>query len=215
MSRPPARSRLDSDVMDGYTQAHRLQSLLDQTAALHQHLCPRQVLGVRMGLFGGRLLNLDLPQEDEKRLYVFMETDGCGADGVSVATGCRVGRRTMRIVDFGKLAATLVDRRSERAYRVRPHLESRRRAGAARPDEQSRWQAMLEGYQVLPDDQLLSAQRVELVPDLEDLISTPEVRVNCQSCGEEVINERQVEVGGRVLCRACAGEAYYRVVGRD
>jgi formylmethanofuran dehydrogenase subunit E len=28
-----------------------LKELLDQTAAMHRHLCPRQVLGVRMGLY--------------------------------------------------------------------------------------------------------------------------------------------------------------------
>lgn len=166
-------------------------------------------------MLGGRLLDIDLPQIDEKRLYVFMETDGCGTDGVAVATGCRVGRRTMRIVDYGKLAATFVDRRGENAFRIRPHLKSRSRARAARPNASSDWQAMLEAYQVLPDEELLSAQRVDLVLDLEDLISTPEVRVSCHSCGEEVINEREVEVDGRLLCRACAGEAYYRVVDRD
>lgn len=198
--------------MAGPPQTRELQSLLEQSASLHQHLCPRQVLGVRMGLHGGQLLNLELPQGDEKRLYVFMETDGCGADGVAVATGCRVGRRTMRIVDYGKMAATFIDRRSEKAFRIRPHLESRSRAKAARPEAPDSWQAMLEGYQVLPDDELLRSQRVELLADLEKLISTPEVRVNCQSCGEEVINEREVEVGGRVFCRACAGEAYYQVV---
>ncbi len=64
-----------------------LAVMLRKSASMHRHLCPRQVLGVRMGILAGKLLGLDLPQE-RKRLFVFMETDGCAADGVSVSTGC-------------------------------------------------------------------------------------------------------------------------------
>ena len=69
-----------------------LQELLDQSAARHAHLCPRQVLGVRMGLLAGKVLNLPLPQLD-KRLFAFVECDGCGMGGIEIATGCRVDRR--------------------------------------------------------------------------------------------------------------------------
>src|SRR3990172_10577507 len=85
-----------------------LDKILRTSAALHHHLCPRQVIGVRMGLYAGEILNLDLPQT-EKRLLTIMETDGCASDGVAVATNCWVGRRTMRVEDYGKVAATFVD----------------------------------------------------------------------------------------------------------
>jgi formylmethanofuran dehydrogenase subunit E len=85
-----------------------LNQLLDRSAELHNHLCPRQVLGVRIGMYAGELLGLELPQTD-KRLYTFVETDGCFADGVSVAAGCWLGRRTMRLMDYGKVAAVFVD----------------------------------------------------------------------------------------------------------
>ena len=58
----------------------------------------------------------ELPQTD-KRLYTFVETDGCFADGVMVATGCSLGHRTLRLIDYGKVAATFVDTR-ERAKRA-------------------------------------------------------------------------------------------------
>ena len=82
-----------------------LTELLKESAALHRHLCPRQVLGVRMGLLAAEVMGLDLPQTD-KRLLTIIETDGCAADGISVATGCWVGRRTLRVEDYGKVAAT-------------------------------------------------------------------------------------------------------------
>jgi formylmethanofuran dehydrogenase subunit E len=60
------------------------------------------VLGVRIGLAAGEALDLDLPRAD-KRLLMLVETDGCFADGVSVATGCWLGRRTLRLVDYGRV----------------------------------------------------------------------------------------------------------------
>jgi ribosome-binding protein aMBF1 (putative translation factor) len=33
--------------------------------------------------------------------------------------------------------------------------------------------------------------------------------VECQLCGEEILNEREVVHSGMTLCRACAGEQYY------
>lgn len=184
--------------------------LLAQTAARHDHLCPRQVIGVRMGMYAAEVLELDLPQSD-KRLIAFVETDGCFADGVSVATGCSLGHRTMRLMDFGKVAATFVDTKTERAVRIFPHAESRSNARLCLPDARSRWHAQLEAYQVMAVEQMLCWQPVTLTIALKQLISRPGVRVNCAVCGEEIINEREVMVDGQAICRACAGDGYYQI----
>lgn len=185
-----------------------LAELLEKCAALHHHLCPRQVLGVRMGLYAGRLLGLQLPQTD-KRLYTIVETDGCGADGVSVATNCWVGRRTLRVEDFGKVAATFVDTLSGRAVRLVPRPAAREASRHYAPQTASRWQANLIGYQHMPDDELFSFQWVRLLRPIEAIISQPGKRAVCDRCGEEIMNEREVYAGEMTLCRACAGEAYY------
>jgi formylmethanofuran dehydrogenase subunit E len=191
-----------------------LTSLLDASAERHRHLCPRQVLGIRIGLFGLHQLGLldadgRLFDNQKKRLLTIMETDGCGADGVAVATDCHVGRRTLRVVDYGKMAATFVDTVTEKAIRVAPSPQSRQMAAAYAPDARSRWHAYLEAYQVMPDDLLLEWQPVLLSPSVDELISRPGVRALCDACGEEIINEREVVGNGRTLCRACAGECYY------
>jgi formylmethanofuran dehydrogenase subunit E len=185
-----------------------LAELLALVEQLHRHLCPRQVLGVRMGMLAGRLLGLALPQRD-KRLFVFMETDGCGADGVSVATGCWVGRRTMRMIDFGKVAATFVDTFTGEALRIYPHPQARERAQALLPRSSSRWHAQRDGYQLLPDGDLLAVEAVELRVDLEAIVGRPGSRVVCRVCGEEILNQREVTDQESTLCRACAGSAYY------
>jgi formylmethanofuran dehydrogenase subunit E len=185
-----------------------MQELLDKTADLHHHLCPRQVLGVRMGMVAGELLGLELPQP-RKQLLTIMETDGCGADGVSVATNCWVGRRTMRIVDYGKMAATFINTKTETAVRIAPHPLCRGRARALVPDAPNRWQGYLLGYQRLEAHELFVFQWVTLKDDLRRLISRAGWRANCAICGEEIFNERDVCENGRVLCRACAWGAYY------
>jgi formylmethanofuran dehydrogenase subunit E len=191
-----------------------LAPLLAASAKHHQHLCPRQVLGIRMGLLGLRQLDLLSKEEylfdnTKKRLLTIVETDGCGADGVAVATSCHVGRRTLRVVDFGKMAATFIDIVTERAVRIVPSLQSREMAPKYAPDACGRWHTYLEAYQVMPDDVLLSWQPVQLTIPVSEIISQPGARAICDICGEEIINEREVVRNGRTFCRACAGESYY------
>jgi formylmethanofuran dehydrogenase subunit E len=186
-----------------------LEELLTASAAIHHHLCPRQVLGVRMGMLAGKLLALDLPQTD-KRLLTIVETDGCAVSGISVATGCRVGRRTMRVEDYGKVAATFVDTHAERAIRIAPATDVRRLVTNYAPDAHDCWEAYLMGYQRMPDDRLLNWQEVVLNTPVPTILSQPGRRVTCQICGEEIMNEREVLHEESVLCRTCAGLGYYR-----
>lgn len=188
-----------------------LARLLEQSSALHRHLCPRQVLGARMGMYAAELLDLSLPQTN-KRLLTFVETDGCFADGVSVATGCWLGRRTLRLIDYGKVAATFVDTQTGRAVRVRPGPRVRELAAVYAPDERTRWHTYLQAYQVMPTAELLAWAEVQVTLDVKRLISKAGARVACLVCGEEIINEREVVRGEETLCRACAGESYVREI---
>ncbi len=185
-----------------------LSELLALSARDHDHLCPRQVLGVRMGMLAGELMRLPLPQVD-KRLLTFIEVDGCFADGIAAATGCTVGHRTLRVMDYGKVAATFVDTRSGEAVRIAPHPNVRQAAYAHAPNARSRWHAQLEAYQIMPDEELLVAQPVALNLSLGEIVSRPGVRVNCELCGEEIINEREIVRESMILCRGCAEPAYY------
>ena len=187
-----------------------LSQLLSQSAQMHSHLCPRQVLGARMGIYAGKILAVELPQTD-KRVHTFVETDGCAADGISVATGCWLGRRTLHALDFGKIAATFVDSQTGQAVRIYPHPDCRRDALHYAPHARNRFQAQLEAYQAMPDEALFVARNVKLTVALEALISRKAARAFCQRCGEEIMNEREVFLDGEVLCRGCAGEAYYFV----
>lgn len=185
-----------------------LSRLLDLSATRHSHLCPRQVLGVRIGLAGVAAL-ASSGSRNPQRLLVILETDGCFVDGVGAATGCGVGKRSLRIEDYGKVAATFVDMQTEQAVRVAPRPGVRQRAQLYAPGEVRHYFAQLHGYQVMPEHELLILQPVQLARSVAEIMSRAGVRVDCASCGEEIINERQVVVQGRTLCRACAEGGYY------
>jgi formylmethanofuran dehydrogenase subunit E len=186
-----------------------LQALLTESAARHSHLCPRQVLGVRAAQAAGEVLGLELPTH-EKTLLVIAETDGCFVDGLEVGAGVSVGHRTLRIADFGKIAATFVDLQTGRAIRIAPAPDVRSTAWDWATDQDNRYAAQLKGYQVMPPAELFTVQEVCLEPDLEAIISQPGLRATCDACGEEVINQREVLRDNRTLCLACSGQSYYR-----
>ncbi len=185
-----------------------LQTILELSAAQHKHLCPRQVLGARLGLAGAAALGLDVPRRD-KRLLIITETDGCFADGLAAATGCTMGHRTLRLADYGKIGATFVDVKTETAVRITPQLDIRDKAHLYAPDEKKQYYAQLIGYQHMPDEELITIQPVQLTTPVKQIVSRNGVRVNCAACGEEIINEREVMQNGQPLCAACAGLAYY------
>jgi formylmethanofuran dehydrogenase subunit E len=161
-----------------------------------------------MSLLAEEMLELDLPRTD-KRLLVIAETDGCTVDGIIAATGCHVGGRTLRVLDFGKVAATFIDTRTEETIRIVPRREARTLAGDYAPSARNKWEAMLFAYQVMPVSELFSIQRVSLNVPLSIILAQPAMKAVCEQCDEEIINGREVVNGGRILCRACAGNGYY------
>jgi formylmethanofuran dehydrogenase subunit E len=187
-----------------------IQPLLELSSRDHAHLCPRQILGVRIGLAGTKALGFhELPAK--KQLLVIAETDGCFVDGVSAATGCTVGHRTLRVEDYGKVAATFVDTVTGQAVRVAPALDVREKACTYAPDEPRHYFAQMRAYQIMPDDEMFTFTTVALNAPIEAIVSHPGVRTNCELCGEEIMNEREVHQNGMILCRACAGGKYYQV----
>lgn len=167
-----------------------------------------------MGLWASELLDLELPQP-RKQLLAIAETDGCFTTGVSLSTNCWVHRRTMRIEDYGKTAVTFIDTKSQMAIRMAPSPNARQKAQDYAADARNRWEAMLLGYQRMPTEELLLVQHVELTTSVKQIVSRAGHRVNCEQCGEEIINEREVIHNGKTLCLSCVGDRYYRVTARE
>lgn len=187
-----------------------LEEILRQSSSRHKHICPRQVLGARMGLYAAELLNLEIPRKD-KQLLVISETDGCTVDGLIAATGCHVGGRTLRILDLGKVAATFTDTCTETSLRIVPSRASRSLALEHIPNARNRWEAMLQAYKIMPLPDLFVVQHVQLNSSLAEMVSSPGKKTMCDICGEEIINGREVIQDHRTLCKSCSGESYYHL----
>jgi formylmethanofuran dehydrogenase subunit E len=189
-----------------------LEEYLVLAAEHHGHLCPGQVLGVRMAMLGLRSIGIEDPEKHAKRLLTFVEIDRCATDAVSLVTGCRLGRRSLKYLDFGKVAATFVDLQTGQAVRVSARDDSRLKAKAMFPELANPHRQQLQAYKVMADQDLFSLQRVRVTLALTDLPGPPRSRVFCEECGEGVNDGREKRAGGRLLCRACAGEGYYEEV---
>ena len=173
-------------------------------------MCAGQVLGVRMAMLGCRAVGIEDPLgADKKIILVFVEIDRCAADAINTVTGCRLGKRTLKYYDYGKLAATFLNTRTREAVRVVALDSSREAADRCFAEIENRYQRQLQAYKALPDEELFKIERVSVNVPEEDQPGRPVSRVTCEECGEGVNDRREVIREGRTLCRACAGEAYF------
>lgn len=186
-----------------------LEEYLELAATNHGHMCPGQVLGVRMAMRGLKELGIDDPIAQRRRLITYVEIDRCASDAVSLVTGCRLGRRSLKFLDFGKVAATFVDLETRRAVRVVARDDSRARAKEMFPELSDPHRQQLQAYKVMDDAELFVIQPVRVDMKEEDLPGRPRSRMACEQCGEGINDGRERHVAGRVLCRHCAGESYY------
>ena len=187
----------------------RLEQYIARAYEAHGHTCAGQILGIRLALAGLKSLGIEDPEKERKRLVTFVEIDRCATDAVQLVTGCRLGKRALKFKDFGKVAATFVDLKTSRAVRVVAREESKQRARELYPD-MDKEQGQRRAYRELADEELFTQQwvRVELPP--EEMPGYKAPRVICAECGEGINFKREVVREGRVLCRACAGERYYK-----
>jgi formylmethanofuran dehydrogenase subunit E len=176
----------------------------------HGHLCAGQILGLRMALYGMRLLALADPTGvDRKRLITFVEIDRCMTDAIAVVTGCRLGKRALKFRDFGKVAATFCDLREDRAVRILARESAKELARELYPEIQSKNHQQMRAYRDMPDEDLFEVQRVHVTLAPEDLPGYRALRPICAQCGEAVSFGREVVRDNRTVCRSCAGERYY------
>ncbi|HEV2578632.1 MAG TPA: FmdE family protein [Acidobacteriaceae bacterium] len=204
-----------------------LDELLHEAEVAHGHLCAGQILGVRMAMLAMSRLGIRSPRKklllngdlnpDRKRPVVFVEIDRCATDAIAVVTGARVGKRALKLRDWGKMAATFIDLDAQLApneykgIRVVALEGSKQRAKELYP-ELNKNEAQMRAYRELPDEELFSEQWVRVPLSPSEFPGYKGERVACARCGEGVNFDRFVERDGERLCLACANPAslYYQ-----
>jgi formylmethanofuran dehydrogenase subunit E len=197
-------------MMEVDSEAQVFESLLEESVKAHGHLCPGQILGVRLARLGLEKLGIKDPKgKDRKNLIVFVEMDRCATDAISSVTGCSLGRRTMKFMDYGKMAASFMNLRTERTIRIVVREDSREKAKIYFPGMADKAQAQLEAYRVMSDDELFEVKQIRVIIKSEDMPGRPLSRVQCTRCGEYVQDMREIIRDGKILCRPCAYGGYY------
>ncbi len=187
------------------------EALLNSSAAAHGHLCPGQAVGVRMAMLGCKLIGLDEPTRHDqiKKLIVYVEMDRCAADAIANVTGVKLGRRSLKFMDYGIMAATFMNLETGQALRVVSTEEARNLASAYAPEIADKYPQQLEAYKRMPDSVLFRVQQVEISLSEYDLPGPTRRKVTCCRCAQVVRDHREVTLDGRVFCVPCAGSAYF------
>jgi formylmethanofuran dehydrogenase subunit E len=188
-----------------------LDALLKECEKLHGHMCAGQLLGARMALLGCNSLDIDDPRgADRRKLIVWVEIDRCMTDAISAVTGVRLGKRTLKYVDYGKVAATFLNTETKRAVRIVALEQARTLADERYPDIADKRQRQFRAYSEAADDELFQTELVSLELSDFDAPGSPRSRVICAVCGEGVNDGREVvDASGDPLCRGCYSGNYY------
>ena len=186
-----------------------LETLLERSVRFHGHLCPGQVIGVRMAMLGCELIGIDDPQQEIRKLIVFVEIDRCASDAIAVVTGCKLGRRSLKFVDNGIMAATFLNLETGRAYRISATEASRELALKYAPHIESVQERQLCAYRMMPLSELFRTEEVRVDLQSLDLPGPTRSKVICEECGETVRDGKEKILNDRILCRPCAGNTYF------
>ena len=186
-------------------------TLLKGSADAHGHLCPGQVIGVRMAMLGCDLIGLDNPSElpQIKSLIVYVEIDRCATDAIAYVTGVKLGRRSLKFVDNGIMAATFVNLDSGKAFRVRSRETSRDLVENYAPGIEDKHKQQLEAYKKMPGDVLFEVAEVSVDVPYSDMPGPTQFKAECENCGVAVRDKREIYKNGKILCRICAGDTYF------
>ncbi|MFH0728705.1 MAG: FmdE family protein [Pseudomonadota bacterium] len=185
--------------------------LLAESVSSHGHLCVGQVIGVRMAMLGCRLVDIDAPKalSNRKKLMVFIEIDRCITDAIQSVTGCQLGKRTLKFRDYGINAATFLNLQTTTAFRIVSTEESRNLVVQYAPEETDVTRQELIGYQRMPEEALFRIQPVEVHVDGWEIPGPPRRKVVCRLCGQVIRDGKEFIRNKKVICRPCAGKAYF------
>ncbi len=189
-----------------------IDQLVEQYDLKHGNLCPGALLGLRMAVLGCALVGIENPRgADRNKLVVWVEIDRWLADAVEAVTGARLGKRTLKFFDYGKLAATFLNVETGKAVRVVALESSRSLADLRHSEIEDKYERQMRTYREAAEEELFDVTDVEVQVRGKDLPGHPRSRVICHKCGEGVNDGREINLPDRItLCRPCVYGTYYQ-----
>jgi formylmethanofuran dehydrogenase subunit E len=181
---------------------YTVEQYIDELTNFHAHLAP----GV---LVGGFMVDAAVRRMTAYEFFdAICETSQCLPDAIQILTPCTIGNGWLKIVNTGRFALTLYDKKSGNGVRV-----SMDASKLDRYPEIKRWFMRLVPKREQDGDALVS----EIQEAGNSILSIEAVRVSpaflvkhvpipialCRSCGEAYVEK------GSGLCLACEGKAIY------
>jgi formylmethanofuran dehydrogenase subunit E len=108
------------------------------------------------------------------------------------------------------MAAAFVNLETDQAFRVISTEESRDLAKVYAPEIGDKRARQLAAYKRMPDSVLFRVQAVKVDVPEEDLPGPTRFKATCSGCGQVIRDRREVIRDGRVCCKPCAGQVYYK-----
>ncbi len=187
------------------------KKIVELAVALHGHLAPGIALGLRMSELALSRLN---SKKGDKHLIGISETARCLADAMQAATGCTLGHGNACVEDYGKLAIAIGDVRTKKGVRVALNEDANKHSSLMnkwmmRHGKLTREEENTLGNQLLNlDEKYLLIQDV-VINKAQNFEKSDIVR--CKKCDELIPQSYVKTVFGEDYCKACDGEAYYKL----
>lgn len=189
----------------------------EKCVEFHGHVCPGLVMGYKATKAAMEWIR-ERRAEDEE-IVAIVENDACFADAVQVLSGCTFGKGNFIFCDYGKMAVTLLSRKTGRGVRaslkgsVVPSSSEHRelfqkiQEGKATPEEHARFRKLHEERSRLlmekAPEELFLLQEVSVSIPPKARIEPSEV---CEVCGEPTMRTKMVIQGSKRLCKPCAAK---------
>ncbi|KZX15622.1 FmdE, molybdenum formylmethanofuran dehydrogenase operon [Methanobrevibacter cuticularis] len=178
---------------------------LEKAGKFHGDICGGIISGTKLAMYGLEQLGMDVNKKN-KNLMVFLEIDRCMSDAVQAVTGCSLGRRSLKLNNYGKFAATFYDISTGKAIRI-----SDKEDDNFNPIEETT-EEKIERYANTLGKDLFKIQEVEVDIDENELPGKPRDKAICSVCNERIMDGKQEIIEGKILCKSCLDKPYYKII---
>lgn len=182
-----------------------VRAQVERVAPFHGYLSTGAFAGIQMLNTARRILGIDA----DERLFVTCETYNCLPDPFQILAGCTIGNKGLKIIDHGKMAAT-ISRRGPAGSRVKAVRIMLDPAKTVRYPRLHSW--FMKTCKVPHPEAvsiLLEAGESVYTWEVLDLIVPEKPRKQitiCRECGESFIQREE-----EMLCQACIAASTSKV----
>lgn len=169
----------------------------DDLIAFHGHSCPGLAIGYRMTMAALEALSEERAKDEE--IVAIVENNACGVDALQCLSGCTFGKGNFIFKDHGKHVFTLYSRKSRKGVRVAFDFRK------IPVDIGQNREQLTDWILSAPEKDIVSVKPVQIdEPEPARIMKS----VECEFCGEPVMETRTRDVEGKTACIPCTGSKH-------